>query len=180
MKHLLYILLTACMFTACCYSTEEELCLSLPQVPQASYCIITWTDEFNCEKTKRLSQSKAGAEQQLTLTLNKNGCSPVLVTFYDQEDRKCTYPYGLIFPHTKTLSQKDSFAAELLRALYVSAQNDSPVQVQNYLARFDWIRFMQTCRTYEDPWLLNKERLMKAIASGSFKKSDFQLLNTEN
>ncbi|MBQ5492119.1 MAG: hypothetical protein IIT68_08735 [Treponema sp.] len=163
------------MLTACCFATDEDVCLTIPHVPQAAYCTVTWTDSANCENTNRLSQCQTGAEQRITLTVSKNGCTPVVVTFYDDCNRMCGKPYGMIIPYTNSLNQKDGFSAELLRALYVSAQNGTPAQVQNYLSRFDWVRFMQTCRTYEDPWLLDKERLMKAIAGGSFKKSDFHL-----
>ena len=46
-----------------------------------------------------------------------------------------------------------------------------------YLSKFNWQKFMEECRIFEENvWKLDKERIMKKISSGNFKKSDLKLL----
>ncbi len=166
------------LLTSCAFCTEEELSVSLPSVEGAKEALVLWTDGANCEHEKHIDLC-AGGGQVLSVTVSKNACTPVLVYYYASLAEKLSSPYGLIYPHTTELSQRDGFAAEILRSLYAGSRASEPVAVQDYLARFNWMRFMELCRTYEDPWILNREMILEGIASGTFKKSSMQPLEKQ-
>lgn len=121
-------------------------------------------------------------EEQITLTVRKNVCTPVIRKIYSEEKTVQGYRqdtallYGTIYPYSRTLTRKDSFAADVLQTMYCAADEDvTSSQKDNFFMRFNWQRFMEECRMYDDPWLLDKEKIMKAIASGSFKSTDIKL-----
>lgn len=129
-------------------------------------------------------------EEQITLTVRKNVCTPVIKEIVVSQNsvqnllqdtsqsstQDVTVLYGTIYPYGTILTQKDSFAADVLRTMYAATDDSaSDSQIQNFFMRFNWQRFMEECRNYENPWLLDKEKIMKAIASGSFKVTDLRL-----
>ncbi|MCR5317812.1 MAG: hypothetical protein K6E22_06245 [Treponema sp.] len=83
---------------------------------------------------------------------------------------------GAIFPLNKELSVQNGFAASVLYSLYEGSSCGDAKGVQEFLTLFNWQKFEQTClEKSSDPWLLDKERIMRAISSGKFKKSDIRL-----
>ena len=64
--------------------------------------------------------------------------------------------------------------AEILARIYRLSDGGG---VQDYVSRFNWQRLYDECDEYEDPWVLDMDRIVKSIAKGSFRKSDIQIMN---
>lgn len=117
---------------------------------------------------ERVTFYNAASGQYFEYEISKNIPFPCLYT--DSEG----IVYGAIYPYTLELTKEDGFAASVLYSLYAGTKNGSREQAGKYLATFNWSRFMEECRKLEDPWKLNKSRIMKDIASGSFSKNDLK------
>lgn len=103
--------------------------------------------------------------------VNKNEATALIA--YSYTDEKI---YGAIYPYGKSLTYSDGFAAEVLFSISASSE-DSNSRKNDYLSKFNWQKFMEECRTFEeDAWKLDKERIMKKISAGNFKKTDLKLL----
>ena len=83
-------------------------------------------------------------------------------------------PWGTIYPWYRELQPQDGFAAHILYRLYSSADytHQSAAQVQDYLSRFNWKKFVELCRTMPDLWLSDSDKVVQDIALGKFKKTD--------
>ena len=112
---------------------------------------------------------------RISVSFSKNAYTALLAVPCALDGTVLAKPYGIIYPVGTTLTQKDGFAADVLRTMYVASTSGSQVQRQTFLAHFNWRKFMETCRTYEDPWMLDKPRILEAIAEGRLKKSDIVL-----
>lgn len=159
------------------------LCIQFPVLKKRLYfllALIVLLTSASCSVTACFADSETVTftvdgipGEQIVLTVRKNVCTPVLK---EVNEADTTVLYGTIYPYSTALTQKDSFAADVLQTLYCGADDSiSESQKDNFLMRFNWQRFMEECRSYEEPWLLDKEKIMKAIASGSFKASDIKL-----
>ena len=83
--------------------------------------------------------------------------------------------YGTIYPYKTNLTAEDFFAADVLLSLTAAAVREKDYkEVQLYLSRFNWQRFMSECSNFPDKSKLDKEKVMTAIASGKFKKTDIK------
>lgn len=83
-------------------------------------------------------------------------------------------PVGALYPYSCRMDVTGGFVAEVLARVYRMAEGES---VQDYVARFNWQRLYDECSLYEDPWILDMDRIVKAIAKGSFRKTDIQIKN---
>ena len=103
--------------------------------------------------------------------VNKNEATALLA--YSHSDKKI---YGAIYPYGNDLTYSDGFAAEVLFSISAAAVESDSCK-NEYLSKFNWQKFMEECRAFEENvWKLDKERIMKKISSGNFKKSDLKLL----
>lgn len=130
---------------------------------------------------------------KLILNVEKNRVTPVLVfiekvsssetailiteenaVFYKTRI-PCENLYGTIYPFSKKLTKQDAFASDILQTLYASSKKSgSSMQIENYLARFNWERFLEKSRQIENPWNLDRQKILNDIASGTFKVTDLQ------
>ena len=84
--------------------------------------------------------------------------------------------WDAIYPYGNDLTYSDGFAAEVLFSISAAAVESDSCK-NEYLSKFNWQKFMEECRAFEENvWKLDKERIMKKISSGNFKKSDLKLL----
>ena len=103
--------------------------------------------------------------------VTKNEATALLA--YSHSDKKI---YGTIYPYGNDLTYLVGFAAEVLFSISASTL-DSDSCKNEYLSKFNWQKFMEECRIFEENvWKLDKERIMKKISSGNFKKTDLKLL----
>ena len=107
--------------------------------------------------------------KKAVLEFRKNSLSSVLA-FPVTDDGSIKNPYGTIYPFEVPLDYKNGFASGVLHSLFLSSEN-APDEKERFLSRFNWQRFMKECALFEDPWLLDKEQIMKAIADGTFRKN---------
>lgn len=104
----------------------------------------------------------------------KNYVSAVLA--YPLVDGFRKRPLGAVYPYSCRLDVTGGFVAEVLARVYRLSEGSG---VQDYLTRFNWQRLYDECAVYEDPWVLDMDRIVRAIAKGSFRKSDIQIKNYE-
>ncbi|MGN0729843.1 hypothetical protein [Treponema sp.] len=135
-----------------------------------------FTLPYSGEWKVRTSRSSECAEftvngNSFTAEVNKNEAT-ALVAYSCSEKKIC----GTIYPYSMELTFQDGFAAEILLSLSASSA-DSDSSKNEYLSKFNWSRFMEECRVFEEnTWKLDKERIMTKISSGNFKKTDLKLL----
>ncbi|MBP5752363.1 MAG: hypothetical protein J6W60_05840 [Treponema sp.] len=107
--------------------------------------------------------------REFPFSLPKNYVSAVLA--YPVVDGFRKRPLGAVYPYSCKLDVTGGFVAEVLARVYRLAEGSG---VQDYLSRFNWQRLYDECAVYEDPWVLDMDRIVKAIAKGSFRKSDLK------
>jgi len=184
--HVLPVCIVTFLSISCQFSSCDRIMVSL-DVPEKYDSVSTWRLVYtDCDNTPR--EVVMHSTETIPLDVAKNSCTPLLAypvfdirtasnpaplkitTTYAPVDR----PLGAIYPYRCTLSYADGFAADILCTLYTScSKENTPAQVQRYLARFNWMRFMELCYSYKDPWLLDRERILLNIADGTFRKTDF-------
>ena len=161
MKNFLFIFPVILFFSCEFFTYTEHEKFSLPYSGEWS---IKTSRQPNSEELFVLGES-------FYSEVNKNEATALLA--YSYADKKI---YGAIYPYKNDLTYLDGFAAEVLFSISASTLN-SDSQKNEYLSKFNWEKFMEECRKFEeDVWKLDKERIMKKISSGNFKKSDLKLL----
>lgn len=173
-------ILVASILPSCNYSGTETVAFCVdeaaydeqPQDGSATMWTVNYTDGSS------FGELRASPGKTFSLTMPRNCCIPLLARA--ENAAPTVKPYGAIYPYTTTLTKADGFSADILRTLYsASSSSNQHSKVQTFLSRFNWQRFMETCRTYEDPWLLDRERILTKIANGTFTMVDFKYQTVE-
>ena len=125
----------------------------------------------NNHENETLFSMENGADS-FSLDLPKNEALGILA--YPVKNGRRQKPFGTIYPYSVEISCKDGFAAYIVDRLYRGSRKSVP-QTQDFVSRFNWPRFVESCAAFENPWNLDGDRIVKSIASGRFKKSDFKL-----
>ena len=112
--------------------------------------------------------------RSLPFSVPKNYVSAILA--YPVADGFRQRPVGAVYPYSCQMDVTGGFVAEVLARIYRLSEGGG---VQDYVARFNWQRLYDECAVYEDPWVLDMDRIVKSIAKGSFRKSDIQIKNYE-
>ena len=180
----LLFLLLGCSEVQAVNSSEEEVRIELPCHTMDSegnsvaveFWNLAYSDGINCGKMQNLP---SGTTIKAKVCKNRAAsffAEAVLPCSQNRKSKGIVRPAGAIFPLNKELSFQNGFAASVLYSLYMGTCSGDAKDVQEFLTRFNWQKFEQTClEKTEDPWLLDKERIMKAISSGKFKKSDVRI-----
>lgn len=114
-----------------------------------------------------------GDEKKFCLTLEKNTPAGILV--YPVNEGWKERPLGALYPFQNEITETGGFVAYIADRLYRGSENGCDSS-RDYLARFNWPSFIALCEQSSDPWELDSERIIFAIASGRFKKSDVKRL----
>lgn len=122
---------------------------------------------------KRLELKDIG--KGFSLELPKNVVLGILA-FPVKDDKRLT-PFGAVYPYSTHLDFKNGFTALLIERLYRGSL-DTQAQTQDFISRFNWPKLVDLCSDFENPWDLDAQRIITAIASGRFKKSDVRLKET--
>ena len=167
----LLCLILGCSEVQVVNSSKEDVRIELPCCTMDSdgnylpveFWNMAYSDGINCGKMQMIPSGSTIKE-------------PVFPCAPNRENKGIPRPTGAIFPLNTELSFQNGFAASVLYSLYMGSSCGNATDVQEFLTRFNWQKFEQTClEKSADPWLLDKERIMKAISSGKFKKSDIRL-----
>ena len=171
----LYFILAACIGAALfsCSSPvlgdEEDVVLSAnSSYEQAASWRIVYGSDFSEEKTITVKNL-----DHVVADLQKNTPSYILAYPISENGKDLSLPYGAIPPFSTKISPKDGFAASILKELYCSSEKTEEIAYN--IKHFNWLRFMEICREYENPWLINRSRIISAIHKGKFKKSDIKI-----
>ena len=182
MKNFCFFILISFISACSAVSLDEEtVTFHLP--PSHDFCSdewnIRWVTSEGEVKERSLKNTVAAK-----ITLPKNSVAAVIARpECKQTLKKVNVPlkdfladkncFAAIYPFSSTLDKSNSFAAAVFMQVALCAA-DEKRQVQKFMNSFNWRRFCLECAAFENPWLLDKERIVKAIASGNFKKSDLK------
>jgi hypothetical protein len=161
-------------------------------MPEGSYYppVMYWSVRYSTDSGQK-SFTAAPEQKTFTVTLPKNIPAAVLVwpvTVHPAGTVRFFHPAGCIYPYTTVLAWQDGFAADILATLY-SASKDRET-TGSFCSYFNWERFMDvlhrketesedcirqaiedgtsTIPAYYNPWLLDKNDILSAIADRSF------------
>ena len=180
----LLFLLLGCSEVEELNSSVESVKIELPCVTKDSggnsipveFWNIEYSDGINSGKILNLPSGSTIRAEVCKNRVASFFAEPVFHSSANMESKGIPRPTGAIFPLNRELSFQNGFAASVLYSLYQGASSGNAKDVQEFLTRFNWQKFEQTClEKSADPWLLDKERIMKAISSGKFKKSDVRI-----
>lgn len=170
-----FLLFNLSWFSACnIISAEEELTFVLPgdfNGTAVDSWKIRWIDSDGNPQSRVYMPGKS-----VSITAAKNSVTPVLASPVYRNKGTAAECYGLLYPFTDWLSYKTGFVAGIFYSLWIQS-TDGMQQKQRWINFFNWRRFLEECSRFENPWLLDRERILKAIAAGSFKKSDLRIKN---
>ncbi len=168
----IFFLLLPVGFSSCLFYRENYADFSVPQevieASETSEVYLSYMTLAGLEVHEVIS--KGELEKGLLLPAKKNLPFPLLLYVKG----KSLEVYGAIFPYTKQVSKKGELAASVLQGLYAGAEK-SDVQtfskVQEYLAYFNWQKFIKECEALEEPDKVDRQKIMEDIAAGTFSKS---------
>lgn len=151
-------------------SENESIGILLPSTYEGKE-VCTWNIKYCCNVKEH---KQTYATNKVFIPLKKNEVSAVLAyPTFAQSEQQAT-PLGLIYPYSLQLNQKDGFTSLILYELYSEPELQVET-VEKNVKLFNWQKLMEACREYDNPWLLQEDRIKKAIKKGSFKKSDIKL-----
>lgn len=102
------------------------------------------------------------------------------------------YPAGFVYPYGECagsdknkviLTWNDGFTAEVMNQMFTVSKNSGYLgeEVNEFIASFNWKRLMLTVQNKEtedemyNPWLLERNEILNAIAYRNFKATDLNL-----
>ncbi len=121
---------------------------------------LIYVDENHNSKTIKLSNSQ---QDSITIPLKKNHLTPILVytSNLDGEPRGCLYPI------TTAIDMHSGFAAWIAYRLLI-ASHEKKSLTHTYLSHFNWQRFINYIKKYENPWILDQDLIIENIADKTF------------
>lgn len=170
MKKIFLLILLCPLFFACSMFSESRETHFFLDSDGFCDCDFWQISVFDGENEILFSMEN-GADS-FSLDLPKNVALGILA--YPVKNGRRQKPFGAIYPYSVEISCKDGFAAYIVDRLYRGSRKSVP-QTQDFVSRFNWPRFVESCAAFENPWNLDGDRIVKSIASGRFKKSDFKL-----
>lgn len=125
---------------------------------------VVWWSKDNTPQQRELTAGEAAAGS-VTLTVQKEGVTPVMLYQKDVVE-----PAGCIWPVSTSITEKGGFCSRILWRLLTETDNSSgpPEAIKAYCGRFNWKRFCDEVETIENPWELNQQKILKAVADGTF------------
>lgn len=126
--------------------------------------ILVWWSTDNVPNQRSLTASEADSGS-VTLSVRKDNMTPVML--YRENVLE---PAGCIWPVSSIMDAAGGFSARMLWRLLTESDSASGPQeaVCAYCERFNWKRFCDVVATIENPWELNQQKILKAIADGTF------------
>lgn len=170
--------------TSSIISCDLSLCLSYEKVifhvdrkaNTASWEIekIMYINEDNEVKEiifDNISNYKTDMETTFSLFLSQNQLTPVLVYYKNQ-----LFPQGTIYPYSTKITFHDGFSSKILFRFLNETQSTNSKLLKKIIASFNWEKFSQKIKSYENPWRLNQELILEGLNSGKITSNYFKIL----
>lgn len=174
--HIITILLCPVFISSislgCTTSIAEDEEAEFIPIRDASSLATEWNIVYGSEFSEE-KKTYTNTPSSIYLSLQKNKPSYILAYPYPDNSEQQSTPYGAIFPFSTQITKEDGFAASILQELYCSHERTESLEYN--INHFNWQKFMELCREYENPWLINRNKIITAIKKGKFKKSDIKI-----
>lgn len=138
--------------------------------------LVWWTPD-NEPEIRELTEAEI-AGHSVTLEMPKNSMTPVLIypsiLCRDENAPEARLPVprpiGCIWPVRSDLTASGGFSSRMLWRLLTETDSSSgtPEEIRNYCAHFNWKRFCEQIDGIENPWDLDQQKILLAIAEGTF------------
>ncbi len=166
MKYCIILFFTFSFFISCTnifenlFGTHDNVTFLFDNTKQSNgSSYIVYLDANNNKKILFMANNQSN----VTIGLNKNYLTPILLysSSYDTE------PSGCIYPYNTTLDTYGGFAAWILYRLQY-ATNENVQKTHTYLSYFNWQRFIDYIKKYDNPWVLHQDLILENIADRTF------------
>ncbi len=151
MLKILAIICTQLFILGCENSYTDRIFLPLSD---SSNGYIVYIDENNL-----VQKESYGSD----IVLKKNRLTPILCYTSDYDEK----PLGCVYPFSTELDVHGGFAAWVVYKL-LCCSNEEPSLVHEYLTHFNWKKFLEILRKYENPWILDQELIFENISDRTF------------
>jgi hypothetical protein len=171
-------------------SAETELTLTMPEWPPTHPALEGWRVVFYDHAGPNVRQT-GPRTRELTVTLDKNQCAPVLCWALvsapaddsgDEGPLPFFLPAGCVYPASSTPAWEEGFAAQLCYDLLANGAGDyTPRERRAYCNRFNWRRLnteiaaLVAAKDGATPWQLDRQRILAAVLAGKFTKASLKL-----
>lgn len=179
-KSCFFILFLSFIFLSCNFSTffsTEKVIFTMDKSEETNKAkkiqrVIFIDDKYLIHE---LTENQLDFSQQcFSLLLTQNQLTPVLVYFENEP-----FPYGAIYPYSTEFSKHQGFSSRILFRFLNETQTTNKNLLRKHISFFNWEKFNEKVKTYENPWDLNQEILLEALAGKTFSAKSFQLLQLE-
>lgn len=125
---------------------------------------LVWWSAENTQERRSLTAAEA-ERGSVSIRVAKSGVTPVLLYRAGVLE-----PDGCIWPVDEHLDSYGGFASRILWRLLTEsdAGSDPPDAVRAFCARFNWKRFSEVTAAVDNPWSLDQQAILQAIAAGTF------------
>ncbi len=142
---------------------------SLPEAQTGTWKLVCADSFGDCRETELQALDAALA------TFARNSPAAILAYPLAADKSPLGQPLGAIYPFSTELDERNGFAASVLCSLYNPADGIYSAEIAENIRHFNWPKFMELCASYDDPWLIQEERIKEAIRKGRFKKTDIKI-----
>ena len=180
---ILSLLIVVFVFLAQCCSYTDSLLID------ASYAKGTAQLDFASSQSSQLKTQILYIDENKNLTtlnfdenssvnpfyirVHKNELTPLVIIFSDEKNL-CDHYTGIFYPVCKEFSVHAGFCAYIYLQLLLNS-NQKSEDIVEYCNHFNWQRFYEKVLTYENPFLLDSQRLCQDIARHNFSERSFKI-----
>ena len=116
-------------------------------------------------------QLKIDNKDSFSLLLSQNLLTPILVYYKDQ-----LYPMGTIYPYSTKITFHDGFSSKILFRFLNETQSTNQKLLKKFIEKFNWQRFSEKIKTFENPWILNQELILEGLNLKKITSNHFKIL----
>ncbi|MBO6177333.1 MAG: hypothetical protein J6O39_07315 [Treponema sp.] len=161
------------VFSACSfYENKEQTVLSL-KVPEEFSDEEYWIVEY-FDRNRRFCTVKVCRNDSFSVAVVRNAACAFSARPSEDGKVKTDCVLGTVYPYGSVLTREGCLASCVYNALVRAGKNNTE-ELFDFLDRFNWKKLMEECARHPDT-VYDLDRIIKAVAAGTFKKGDLKPL----